>query len=340
MKKSLVSILLGVSLASGCVQQKTETQKRQAIRTQKPAKPADTTFDATDAQAKSDTTDNQAGASSETSAGPGSEQDIQVFQKRVENRTTREIFCQEGPRVTKATGDDFSRLFASVCEGTKTNAMFDMIADTAYDGSGEPQIHVINSMTDELYVTNLAFIYAVKLPNIAPDRVTDLNLFGLFSQQPPDDKADPCLYNITVCDPERNIMKSQMVMTVGERKKFPGAGSIEEINLEYRLRLADGAALYDVRKSRVQNYLPSEATRDITLSAEYLLDAENNPHYHAARQMVLGIKSENNSTTLIYLTEMITKNRIDPPRLERTLISFSKTLARKAFNAANNNTPK
>ena len=84
----------------------------------------------------------------------------------------------------------------------------------------------------------------------------------------------------------------------------------------------------------MQNFLPSEVTRDITLSAEYLLDADTNPYYHAARQMILGIKSEGDSTTLIYLNEIVVKNRIDPARLQRTLLNLSKVLARTTFNTA------
>ena len=97
--------------------------------------------------------------------------------------------------------------------------------------------------------------------------------------------------------------------------------------------------MFDKRKSRVQNYLPSEATRDLTLSAEYLVDADTNPYYHAARQMILGVKSENNTTTLIYLNEMIVKNRIDPARLQRTLLNLSKVLARTTFDTASKAQP-
>lgn len=240
---------------------------------------------------------------------------LTTYEKRIEDRALGDILCQDGPRVAAGSGDDFSTAFAAVCSGDKPNATYAAALSAAYAGTGDPEVMILKANTDDSYNTSLVYVYAVKIPLDTPNRINDLNLYGAFADGLKD-------------------QSSTMNLAVESRQAFPGKGSVEQVILNYDLKLADGAAMYDKRRSEVQNYIPSEATRDITLSTEILLDGDKNAHYHAARQLVVGLKNDDQTTTLLYINDMVVKNRIDPARLQRTLVNLAKVLAKKTYDTA------
>ena len=94
--------------------------------------------------------------------------------------------------------------------------------------------------------------------------------------------------------------------------------------MRHRIQLARGASLYDTRNTQINNYLFVESTRDVTLSTEHLID-EDNEHYHVARGILVGVQSEDDDETyLVYVNEIVVKNRIDPARLIETVTNLSK----------------
>jgi hypothetical protein len=248
-------------------------------------------------------------------ADTGTPTPFKTYEAAKEDRPLGVVLCEEGPGLSERQNDDFSAIFASICENGAPNATFDRIAASAYAGEGEPQIEIMKGTTDEMYVTHLMFAYAVKIPIDSPGKVADLNLFQAFEQGLSDGV-------------------SKMTYQVDGRTTFPGKGSLEEVRVTYRTLVADGAAVYDKRQTYSNQYLPSEATRDITVTMESLADAENNEHYHATRQLSVGMKNSEGTTTMIYVSEMIIKNRIDPPRIQRSLYSLTKVLAKTTYDIA------
>lgn len=240
---------------------------------------------------------------------------FKTYEAPKEDRALGVVLCEEGPGLSERQNDDFSAIFASICENGAPNATFERVAASAYAGEGEPQIEIMKGTTDEMYVTHLMFAYAVKIPIDSPGKVADLNLFQAFEQGLSDGV-------------------SKMTYQIDGRTPFPGKGSLEEIRVTYRTLVADGAAVYDKRQTYANQYLPSEATRDITVTLESLADAENNEHYHATRQLSIGMKNSEGTTTMIYVSEMIIKNRIDPPRIQRSLYSLTKVLAKTTYDIA------
>jgi hypothetical protein len=242
--------------------------------------------------------------------------EVPVIEKaRPETRSYTEILCQEGLKVANTPKkDDFTYAFSAICKDGEVTDSFKNAVANAYNGTNEPTVELISASTDEQFLTKLLFIYAIEVPLNGPTEFHDLKIY---------DK----LQNDGVAD-----ASSRLAMKVESRKAFPGKASVEEVILEQRIEMAAGAALYDVRRTELNNYLLVENMRDINLTTEHLLDADKNEHYHIARGLLVGMKGATAGVTnLVYVTELEVKNRIDPARLQKTVLNLAKVIQTKIY---------
>lgn len=232
-----------------------------------------------------------------------------------DNRSHTEILCEEGLKVANAPKkDDFTNIFKVICKDGEVTEVFKKSITDAYAGQGEPVVNLVSSSTDALYLTKLMFIYTIEAPLNAPAEFSELKIFENLQAEG--------VFDAT----------SRLAMKVESRKAFPGKASVEEVILEQRIQLAAGAALYDVRRTELNNYLLVEHTRDINITTEHLLDADTNQHYHIARGLLVGLKGAVPGTTnLVYVTELEIKNRIDPARLQNTVLNLAKVIQQKIY---------
>lgn len=311
MTKLLIATLLSALPAVGCTQNKGEATSKRPSTERQSADEGAKQESSEDASAKE-----KQKHEDEAEVTSGKPHEVETHAQATETRPLGEILCQDGPALAKGDSEeDFSKIFATICEGGKTNATFDELAAAAYQGAGAPEIRMLEVSTSKLYVTTLLFAYAVKVKVATPAKIADLNLFAAYESGLGD-------------------ASSSMGLKVGARRSFPGGGSIEEMRVTYELKLADGAALYDRREAVVNHYVPSELRRDLTLSTERLVDAEDNKHYHVARQIVVGVRNQDDTSTLVYVTDMVVKNRIDPARLQRALTGLSRALVQRTYEVA------
>ena len=232
-------------------------------------------------------------------------------------RSAEELICQEGPRVANAPKkDDFSNLFLVVCTNGTTNDIFKNAIMSAYTGTGEPTLTVIENTTGDLFLTRLVFVYSVRVPIANPTAVQDLNIYSKFVKG--------------INDPT-----SKLGFTVESRKPFPGKGSIEELVLHYDLTIASLAGVFDHRRTAMNTYLLKENNRDVMVATEHLLDPETTEYYHIVRgvQVIMRTPDET-GTNLIYVNEMVFKNRFDTNRVTGTIINLSKAVAKGIYGVA------
>lgn len=239
----------------------------------------------------------------------------EISKAKKESRSYTEILCEEGLKVANAPKkDDFTKAFSAICENGNVTEHFKNAVANAYNGSNEPTVELISSSTNELFLTKLLFIYAIEVPLNGPSEFHDRKIYDKLQGEGVADES------------------SRLAMKVESRKGFPGKASVEEVVLEQRIELAAGAALYDVRRTEMNNYLLVENMRDINLTTEHLLDAEKNEHYHIARGLLVGMKgSAAGTTNLVYVTELEVKNRIDPARLQKTVLNLAKVIQKKIY---------
>ena len=95
--------------------------------------------------------------------------------------------------------------------------------------------------------------------------------------------------------------------------------------------MAEGASIYDKRKTEFNTYLLKEDYRDVVLSTEHLTDARTNKYYHKTDGLTIGVKSDDGRTNLIFLNKLVIKERIDPSRVQQALIELNATVAKKIF---------
>lgn len=253
------------------------------------------------------------GKSAEQAAGSkvdGSNANPITIPVLVDGRKVEDILCTDGPTTMASLNKvDFSEQFAAICTNGKTNALFGQLLANAYSGSGEPQPQVIKKKVGELYVTDISLAYALKVPLENPTLFADLKPHDVFSKGIAENNS-----NLTI--------------KVTGRTPFPGKRSVEQVLLDYNLTNADGAGIYDKRKTEFNTYPLIENNRDITISAENLLEAESNDSYHQAQGLMIGIRAGDGSSYLIFVNQLVVKNRIDPDRMERTLLSLNKGAAK------------
>ncbi|WP_141734653.1 hypothetical protein [Oligoflexus tunisiensis] len=228
----------------------------------------------------------------------------------VDNRGPEQLLCEEGPKVTAAAKKaDFSEQFKLICDGSKTTALFKETMAKAFAGTGEPAVNLLKSKTNPNFDTEMTMIYAIKAPLKSPSEFADLKPHDILAA---------------------GIKESgsEIFVTVESRKPFPGKGSLEQVVLNYDLRLANKASLFDKRRMEFNSYLLNETNRDIVVSTEHLLDVDKNEFYHKAQGLTIGIKGEDGQSYFVFITDIIIKNRIDTDRMKATLSNLNIGTAR------------
>lgn len=221
--------------------------------------------------------------------------------------------CQDGRRVLQLIEKpQFVEQLSLICDENAPNQRFKDLIANAYNGTNDPKVTLIGMSTDDMFNTRMTVAFAMKAPLADPAQ-----FFAL--------KAHDVLAN------GLRANRSELVATVESRRNFPGRRSIEEIILNYSLNKSEGGGLFDIRRTEFNTYLLDEARTDVTISTEELLDADKNKSYNGFRGMVIGVQAGNNQTYLVFLNDMYIKNRIDPLRLQRTLIALNGEMQRVMF---------
>lgn len=268
--------------------------------------PKGKTFDSSSSQT---TTDSDKGVAGEI-VDSDSIVENNVVPTDPDNRTITQVLCQEGPKViAKSSKGDFAKEFGLICNDGNTNEAFKTLLASAYDGTGEPKVTTINNSSDDNYVTNLVLGYSLKLP------VADPSLFAGY-------KA----HDIFAAGVKAG--NSEMKILVESRQAFPGKASVEQVVLNYNLMNAEGAGIFDTRQTEFNTYLLLENTRDVVVSTEVLLDEATNEQYHVANGMNIGIKDSKGSTYMVFLINLVIKNRIDPARMQKTMTVLNTQVAK------------
>lgn len=243
----------------------------------------------------------------DNSVGSGSTKGLNVGPEK------EAYMCQDGKRVlAQVEKQQFLEQFSLICDDTGPNQRFRDLIANAYDGSNEAKVTLIGTTTDDMFNTRMTVAFAMKAPLADPSQ-----FFAL--------KAHDVLAN------GLRSNRSELVATVESRRNFPGRRSIEEIILNYSLNKSEGGGLYDVRRTEFNTYLLDEARTDVTISTEELLDADKSQSYNGFRGMVVGIQAANNQTYLVFINDMFIKNRIDPLRLQRTLLALNGEMQKVMF---------
>lgn len=232
-----------------------------------------------------------------------------VIPVSIDNRSIEQVLCEEGPKVTTAAKKaDFSDEFKLVCSGSSTTPAFKEAIIQAYTGTGTPQVKVLKMTTDANFVTEMALIFAIKAPLENPSLFADLKPHDIFAAGIKEGS-------------------SELYIKVESRQAFPGKASVEQIVLNYDLRFANGASIHDTRRTEFNTYLLIENNRDIAVSTEHLLDAETNEYYHKAQGLTIGLKAESGQSYMVFVSNLVIKNRIDPDRMRVTLSSLNSAVA-------------
>ncbi|MDQ3235299.1 MAG: hypothetical protein M3Q07_26105 [Pseudobdellovibrionaceae bacterium] len=233
-----------------------------------------------------------------------------VIAVSIDDRNIEQVLCEEGPKVAAAAKKaDFSEEFKLICNGSATTPAFKEAITQAYVGTGTPLVKVLKLSTADNFVTELALMFAIKAPLENPSLFADLKPHDIFAAGIKDSN-------------------SELVIKVESRQSFPGKASVEQIVLNYDLKLANGASIHDTRRTEFNTYLLIENNRDIAVSTEHILDAEANEFYHKAQGLTVGIKAENGQSYMVFVTNLVIKNRIDPARLNVTLTALNGSVAK------------
>jgi hypothetical protein len=253
------------------------------------------------------------GSKVDSASGSGSGNQViegAVIGTTIDNRGAEQVLCEEGPRVIgNAKKADFSPEFKLICEGNGTSQAFKRAVTNAYTGTGTPQVEVLKVETGENFVTELSLIFALKAPLENPSLFADLKPHDIFAAG----------------IKEGN---SELFIKVESRQSFPGRASVEQIVLNYDLKLASGASIHDIRRTEFNTYLLVEGNRDIAVSSEHLLDAETNEYYHKAQGLTIGIKGDAGQSYMVFVTNLVIKNRIEPERMKVTMTNLNIAVAK------------
>ncbi len=233
-----------------------------------------------------------------------------VIETKIDNRGAEQVLCEETPRVLgNAKKADFSGELKLICEGSETSQAFKKAITNAYNGTGTPQVEVLKLVSNDNFVTEMSLIFAIKAPLENPSLFADLKPHDIFAA---------------------GIKEagSELFIKVESRQSFPGKASVEQIVLNYDLKLAHGASIFDTRKTEFNTYLLVENNRDIAVSSEHLLDADTNEYYHKAQGLTIGIKADAGQSYMVFVSNLVIKNRIEPERMKVTLTNLNVAVAK------------
>lgn len=237
-----------------------------------------------------------------------------------DTRPPEQVLCETGQKVVAQDGAaDFSSAWTTICKGANTSDVYRDVIANAFDGTGEPKVRVLNMKTNDMYVTQVDLIFALKTKLKDPSHVIGLKLHDIFAKGIAKDNSD-------------------MVINVRERTPFPpNTASVERSILDYDLRAARGAGIYDVRTTEFNNYQLSDVRKDVSVGTEHLIDVEKNEHYHDAKGLMISISYQENETYIIFYEQLTIKNRFDTKRLEYTLVDLKAVVAKMASEHIANN---
>ena len=224
----------------------------------------------------------------------------------VNGRSTDEIICQEGRYITvNANNQDFSDLFNAVCEKGTTNEFFAKLLEKAYKGVGEPEIVSLKTEIDDRNVITLVNASAVYLSGKTPMDLSKIDVHKIF--------ADGIASG-----------NSFINIDVEGIETFPGNKSVKETIVSYDLTNANGAGIFDRRKTAINAYALLEGYEDATITTEHLLESENNHYYAITNGLTINYKSSNGGMYLVMISELIMTNRFDPNRMIKTTEDINK----------------
>jgi hypothetical protein len=217
------------------------------------------------------------------------------------------VLCKNGLKTVENAGKaNFNTIFQVVCakDGNPTKLFGDLFS-RSFNGSGTGDVAVVAFKSSDIYVTKFIYAHGVKASLPSPAKFAGLPIYEEIG---------------------KGIKTKNSLFFVKKmsEKTFPGKGSLRQIILDYDMPYAEGAALYDRRTTESNLYLLDESSQGINITVEHLLNPESNPYYHSSNGLVVGIQGEEGETYLIYVTELVIKNRFDPGRLRRAVIDFTK----------------
>jgi hypothetical protein len=234
---------------------------------------------------------------------------------KVDDVTFGRLLCEKGPEaIAKGGKANLNNVFKYVCNQKSPTKIIGQLFSSAYDGANTPSVKTIYFDVNDYFVTRFVYGYAVKSKLSSPAKFSGLPVYeelgkGVIS-------GDSLVY----------------IKKTAERS-FPGRGVVTEINLSYDLPYASGSGLYDKRDTQMNTYLLNEATQDINITVEHLLN-EDNKIYQASNSLIVGVKGEPGETYLVYVVELILTNRFDPSRVKRTLIDLAKTVQETVYRVS------
>ncbi len=257
-------------------------------------------------------TDSVAPSEEDLEALPQSEWPKPLLNK-VNDKLFGNILCEKAPKaIAQGEKANLDTILKFACKANAPTKLLGQVFSSAYDGSKEPTVKTIFYDVSKHYVTRFVYSFAIRSKLKSPAVFAGLPIYeelgkGLIA-------GDSIVYTKKTGD-----------------RSFPGKGTVREINLEYDLPYAEGAGLYDKRQTQMNTYLLDEATQDINITVEHLLNPETNKIYHTTNSLIIGVKGGQNETFLLYLVELNMINRFDPGRIKRTLSEFGKKVAETVY---------
>ncbi len=219
--------------------------------------------------------------------------------------------CEDGPKLFNLVEKpNLGQTFSLVCDGGVPTPLYRSLITSAFEGSGTPAVKLVSYEVGALFVTKLVVGFALKIPLNEPSKFYELKAHDILASG-------------------IQLNNSEIVAKVEDRQIFPGRRSVEEVLLNYSLNKSEGGGLFDRRRTAFNTYLLNEKKTDIVVSTEELLDAETNANYHDYRGLLIGVKSGEDSTYLVFINDYTIKNRLDPERLKRTLLALSQGMQLK-----------
>lgn len=237
---------------------------------------------------------------------------------KVNDKLFGNILCEKAPKaIAQGEKANLDTVLKFACKANAPTKLLGQVFASAYDGSKEPSVKTIFYDVSKHYVTRFVYSFAIRSRLKSPAVFAGLPIYeelgkGLIA-------GDSIVYTKKLSD-----------------RSFPGKGTVREINLEYDLPYAEGAGLYDKRQTQMNTYLLDEATQDINITVEHLMNPETNKIYHTTNSLIIGVKGDQNETFLLYIIELNMINRFDPGRIRRTLSEFGKKVAETVYRVSSN----
>lgn len=223
-----------------------------------------------------------------------------------DERPWDQLLCEAGKKFIKSENTaDFSEIFSLICKENKLTADFLDTVENAFDGNASPVIKFRKSHTNEAFVSELLYTYAIKLPTGEPTNVLGTKPHDAF-----------------VGGIKKDL--SEMTVEVLDREYFPAKrSSVEKVLLRYEMPKARGAGIYDVRTTEANTYLLSDTRKDVALQTEHILDTESNEYYHDGHDLMLVFTNDGKNTYIVRFAHHFVKNRVDPARLGAALADLN-----------------